>query len=122
MTFNPRSFFISIFLFLVLVVIATFVHDTFIRPFAGDVLVVIWLYFTCRAFLKTKSYQLALYVLVFAYWVEFTQYFQVVKLLGLEQYKVARIVLGSTFDPKDLLAYTVGWGITLILIQLKWTK
>ena len=38
-TFNKKSFVINIVLFVCLVLIAMYLHDSFIRPFFGDVLV-----------------------------------------------------------------------------------
>ncbi|SFP54210.1 DUF2809 domain-containing protein [Enterovibrio norvegicus] len=50
-------------------------------------------------------------VLVFAYCVEIGQYFRFVEVVGLQSNKLASIVIGSTFDWLDLLAYTLGWGV-----------
>lgn len=55
-------------------------------------------------------------VLIFAFMVEFAQYFKLVEVLGLEGNRLARIVIGSTFDPLDLLAYTLG-AIAVVLIE-----
>lgn len=104
---------LSVVLLATLVVIAVFVHDSFIRPFGGDVLVVVWLYFFMKSFLNMSYLRLSICVLFFAYGVEFAQYFNLVQLLGLQDYRLARIVLGSTFDPMDLLAYTIGWVLVI---------
>jgi len=45
---------------------------------------------------------------LFAYLIELGQYFDLVSILKLENYTIARIVIGSTFDVLDLLAYTIG--------------
>jgi len=39
---------------------------------------------------------------------EVGQYFHLVKLLGLSDYKIARIIIGSTFDLKDIACYLAG--------------
>jgi hypothetical protein len=104
-----RHLLASIGLFLVLAFIALFVRDRFIRPFMGDVLVVIWLYLTLAAFIQTNGYWLATGVLAFACALEVGQYFGLVRLLGLEHLQIARVVLGATFDWLDLLAYALGW-------------
>jgi hypothetical protein len=104
-----RHLLASIGLFLVLAFIAFFVRDRFIRPFIGDVLVVIWLYLTLAAFIQTNGYWLATGVLAFACALEVGQYFGLVRLLGLEHLQIARVVLGATFDWLDLLAYALGW-------------
>jgi len=36
------------------------------------------------------------------------QYFNLAKLLGLSDYKIARVIIGSTFDMKDIACYLVG--------------
>ena len=111
---HPRYLIASVGLFLVLAFIALFVRDRFIRPFMGDVLVVIWLYLTLAAFIQTTGYWLATGVLAFACALEAGQYFGLVRLLGLEQVHLARVVLGATFDWLDLLAYALGWlGVML---------
>jgi len=49
-----------------------------------------------------------LYIFIFAVLVEVGQYFNLVTLLGLSEYKLARIIIGSTFDMKDIACYLVG--------------
>ncbi|PMI37487.1 hypothetical protein BCT30_16515 [Enterovibrio norvegicus] len=95
----------------VLIGIALFVKDSFVRPFLGDELVVVWMYAFLAAFLLVRPLMLSLFVLVFAYCVEIGQYFRLVEVVGLQNNKLASIVIGSTFDWLDLLAYTLGWGV-----------
>jgi hypothetical protein len=51
---------------------------------------------------------LAIAVLLFAFFIEVLQYFNLVNLLGLGGSTIARIVLGSSFEWIDLIAYTAG--------------
>ncbi|MDC7239022.1 MAG: DUF2809 domain-containing protein [Spirochaetales bacterium] len=111
--FSFKDFIISILLLGLLVYIALFVRDRFIRPFLGDVLVVIWLYYTLKAFLNISCGRLAFGVFIFSYLIEFAQYFRVISWLGLEDVAIVRIVFGATFDFMDLLAYTLGWLVIL---------
>lgn len=90
------------------VAIALFVHDNFVRPYIGDVLVVIVLYTFLRIWIPDKLRLLPLYVFLFAAGVEVLQYFEFVKLLGLGNNQFLRILLGSVFDWKDILCYAVG--------------
>lgn len=106
--FDPRSLAFFVGLLAVEVMIALFVPDGFLRTFVGDVLVVVLIFYGIRAFLDLSTTTLALGVLAFSWSVEIAQYFDVVTRLGLDQYSVARIVIGSTFDPLDLLAYLAG--------------
>lgn len=97
----------------VLVAIALWVRDSFVRPFLGDVLAVIWLYTLCRAFIARSSTCLATLVLGFACLLELGQYLNLLDLLGLQDVRLARVVLGATFDPLDLLAYLIGWTVVM---------
>ncbi|RXJ88075.1 DUF2809 domain-containing protein [Arcobacter sp. CECT 8985] len=113
-----KSLGISVILFIILVFIALFVHDNFVRPFLGDTLAVIWLYFTSKIFLKISSFLLSVFVLFVAYTIEFLQYLHILSYLKLEHVKILKIIFGSTFDINDILAYTLGWFI--ILFQIKY--
>ena len=86
-----------------------YVNDQFIRPFLGDVLVVILLFAFLKIFIRKRNIVVAFSVLLFAVIIEFAQYFKLSELLGLDDYKLCRIILGSTFDPLDLLAYFLGF-------------
>ena len=55
------------------VLIALFIHDSFIRPYVGDVLVVAVVYFFLRIFIPEKYPWLPAAVFVFAAAVEFSQ-------------------------------------------------
>jgi hypothetical protein len=115
---DKKAFFASIFLFVTLLFIALFIKDSFVRPFLGDTLAVIWLYFTFKMFLNISQFWLSVFVLFIAYCLEFIQYLNVLAFLGLEDIKVLKIVFGSTFDINDILAYTLGWLV--ILFQKKY--
>ncbi len=95
-------------LLLIEVIIALYVHDSFIRPYVGDMLVVILVYSFTRIFIPEKCRLLPLYVFLFAAGVEVLQYFKLVHILGLEDNRFLRIVLGSVFDIKDIVCYGVG--------------
>ena len=114
MHFN-RNYFIAFCLLLIIeICIALFVHDTIIRPFIGDVLVVILIYCFVKTFTDTSYPKVILGVLLFAYTVEVLQATSMIHWLGLENNRIAKIILGTTFDWKDLLAYTVGALLILI--------
>lgn len=95
-------------LFIVEALIALFVHDSIIRPYVGDVLVVILIYCFVRIFIPEKWRLMPFYVFLFAACVEALQYFDLVTLLGLSGNRLARVVLGSVFDWKDLACYAAG--------------
>lgn len=95
-------------LLVVEVLIALFVRDKFIRPYIGDVLVVVLLYLAVRIVVPDKCRILPLYVFIAAAMVEFLQYFNLVQILGFENNVFMRILIGSVFDVKDLLCYGIG--------------
>ncbi len=97
-----------IIVFIIEVLIAVFVNDKFIRPYVGDILVVVLIYCFIRSFIGNEVKLLSLYIFVFAALIEVGQYFHLAELLGLSDYKIARIIIGSTFDLKDIACYLAG--------------
>ena len=111
--FNKKYLVLAVILFLIEIGIALFVTDKLIRPFVGDVLVVLLIYCAVRTFLKVDYLRAALGVLIFAFAIEILQYFDYVRLLGLEQNRVLSVALGRTFEWLDFAAYLVGFLIIL---------
>ena len=116
MKFNSKYFLIAIFLFLIEIIIAIFVKDNFVRPYVGDYLVVILIYTTIRSIFKANTLPLSFGVLLFAYVVEFSQYFNLIGLLHLSNDKLAQNVMGNSFAWNDMIAYTLGI-ITVVLVE-----
>lgn len=109
--FEIKYIYLFCVLFIIELGIAKYINDVFIRPFIGDVLVVVLIYCFLRAFLNVPSSKVALGVFVFACCIELLQAIHFVSLLGFEGCKPIAIALGSTFDVKDILAYLVGYGL-----------
>ena len=106
---------LTIIFLLIEILIALFVRDRFIRPYVGDMLVVVVIYTFLRIWIQNKIKLLPLYVFLFAAGVEVLQYFEIVKILGVEDNTFLRILIGSTFDMKDIFCYGVGcFGIFLV--------
>ena len=101
----------TVLLLAVEVLIALFIHDDFIRPYIGDVLVVIAVYTFIRIIVPEKCALLPLFVFIFAVGVEVLQYFDLVTLLGLENNRFLKILLGSVFDLKDIMCYAIGCAL-----------
>ena len=110
-TFNPKYLLLFVILFVSEVGIALFFSDTVIRPFLGDVLVVILIYCFFRIFLNVCYWKLAFGVFIFACLIEILQYFDYAKLLGLEQNRILSVALGRTFEWLDFAAYLAGFLI-----------
>ncbi len=113
--FDLKSFVICLIIFLIEVLIALFVDDSFIRPYGGDILVVILIYYFLKSFIETKTIYLVVAVLLFAYLVEFGQHLRLVEVLGLQGNKVMRTIIGSSFSWWDIVCYTIGGAICYLI-------
>lgn len=110
---------IMLILFGIELLIALFVHDKFIRPYVGDVLVVVLLYTFVRIFLPEGLPLLPLYIFLFAAGIEVLQYFRIVEVLGLSDNRILSVVIGSVFDWKDIVCYGVGCGLLFVYEFIK---
>ena len=117
--FNKYYFLLTLVLFVTEVFIARYIHDSVIRPFGGDFLVVILLYCLVKSFFKWPVLPVAAGVLVFAYAVEVSQYFHLIYKIGWQHSLTARLILGTTFSFSDLAMYTLGIGLVLLVENLK---
>jgi len=106
---------ITVFLLVIEIMIAAFMHDNIIRPYGGDFLVVILIYCFIQSFFKLSVLKLSIGVLVFAYTLEVFQYYNLVQLLGLDHSELARVIIGSHFEWIDMIAYTLGIASVLII-------
>ena len=113
--FNKYYFGVAAVIFGIEVLIALFVRDRFVRPYFGDVLVVILIYCSIRSFFKLPTLALSLGVLAFSFTIEFLQYLHIVHILGLEKSAIARTVIGTSFAWNDILAYIAGIAIVLLV-------
>ena len=112
---------VNLLIFLLLVgieiLIALFVHDGFIRPFVGDILVVAVIYYFIRIFYPVGIKYLLLYVFIFSVVIEFAQ------LIGLTQIisggsRFLSTLLGTSFSLWDILCYAVGCIIIGVVEKL----
>ena len=117
--FNARYLILTLILLLTEVLIAVYMHDDIVRPYIGDLLVVILLYCFVKAFLQAPVLPVALAVLLFSFLIETGQYFHLVSLLGLEDSTLAKVVLGNSFAWMDLLMYITGIACVLIAEYIK---
>lgn len=107
---KKRAFYLilTILLLVIEVLIALYVHDNFIRPFVGDVLVVIVIYTFGRIFIPDKVRLLPLYIFIFAVAVEMLQGIHIVNILGVADNRFLRTIIGDSFDIKDIICYGIG--------------
>ena len=93
------------------VIIAVYIHDRLIRPYLGDVLVVVVLYLGLRIIIPEGVKLLPLYIFLFATLVEVTQLFDLIKYFHVEENTFVRVLIGSVFDIKDIICYGIGCTI-----------
>ena len=107
---NKRLFYggIGLSLIVIEILIACFVHDSLIRPYGGDILIVGVIYFFVKTLYPKKIPYLPLWIFLFAVGIECLQYIDIVTLLGLGEYKFFRVLIGTTFSLMDIVCYGVG--------------
>ncbi|MEC3907232.1 DUF2809 domain-containing protein [Tamlana sp. 2201CG12-4] len=113
MKINKIYLTLTLLLFLIEACIAIFLKTGFIRHTVGDFLVVILIYCFFKSFLNINSIKLAIAVFLFALCIELLQLFNILNLLNMEHNKTAILLLGSTFQVSDLVAYALGLIFTL---------
>jgi hypothetical protein len=106
-----RYIYIILTAFLILIcitIVLFFKSNNFIRGFIDDIIIVILIFSFLKSLKDFNSLLLAVFVLIFAFLIEFAQLFKLIDLLGLQHNFFAQIIIGSTFDLYDLLAYLLG--------------
>lgn len=98
--------------------IALFVRDAFIRPYFGDFLATILVYVTIRGFTNFSVRKALIISLLISYLVEIFQAVNVLGITGLSSNKTVSVIMGSSFDWGDMLAYTIA-GVSIFLFELK---
>jgi hypothetical protein len=106
-------------LFATEVLIARFVHDRFVRPHLGDTLAVLLVYCGLRTIFPLRSLPAAIIAFAIAALIEFGQLADILDILGLRSIPIARVVLGSGFDPWDFVAYAAGAAFALAIERLR---
>lgn len=92
-----------------------------IRNYIGDILVVILIYSAIMSIAHFNKKTVALFTLVFAFVIEFSQSFKLAEHLGFDKGSVAYIVLGNTFSLEDLICYLIG-SVVLLLVEVNLLK
>ncbi|MET3441922.1 hypothetical protein ABIC94_002703 [Variovorax paradoxus] len=106
-------------LFLVLVLLATVgARWGWLRSFFGDVLAVMWVYVVFKTFIAARVLPLALAALGVGLAVELGQFLASAWQLHIPN-RALRIVLGSTADWWDVLAYAIGFLAVLAIEALR---
>ena len=117
--FHPKYALAALILFMVEVLIAIFVHDGFVRPYLGDVIVILLIYCFFRAFFRIGVMPAVFLTVSFALTIEALQFFDLVDRLGLRDSRLATTVLGSSFSWADIVCYYIGGAVILVLERVK---
>ena len=96
------------------ILIGLFVHDSFVRPYLGDTLVVILIWCVVRTVILDKFAWLSCAVFLFAVLVEISQIFPLCDVLGIEN-RLIRTLMGTSFAWGDIVAYFAGCLGTLVI-------
>lgn len=110
-----RISFLAVFVLLlaVEVLIALFVHDDFVRPYVGDMIVTVVVWSFLRIIFPDRFKLMSLYVMIFAILVEVGQYFHYTELLGITN-PVLVTMMGTSFAWADIACYAVGCVIAAV--------
>lgn len=115
---NIKYLITFVILFLVETLIALYVNDRIVRPYIGDILVVILVYAFVKMVVSGKIRFIALYVFLFAVLVEIAQYFNITALLHLSSNEAASTIIGTSFDWLDIVCYGIGCSVIAIWERL----
>lgn len=107
MRFAPAYAFAAAGLFAVEVLIALY-GEGFVRHTLGDVLATALVYMGVRTIFAARALYAAVFAFAFSAGVEIAQALDLIDVLGLEDVRLARLVLGTTFSWGDMAAYGVG--------------
>jgi hypothetical protein len=95
--------------------IARFVHDGLVRSYAGDMLATILVYCLLKTWWRTPAGVAVGVALLISYALEVGQALHLLAWLAWQHVRVARLLLGSQFAWGDLLAYTLGAALVVLV-------
>ncbi|WP_394366213.1 ribosomal maturation YjgA family protein [Yeosuana marina] len=79
---------------------------------------VILIYCFFKSFIPNNHFKIAMLVLAFAFLIEFLQLVNILEMFNLQNNHLVKLILGSTFQISDVVAYTLGI-LTVIIFELK---
>jgi len=91
-----------------------------LKTYPGDALWAVMIWLLCGlVWPRLSIVRCALLALAICFVVEFAQLVRAAWLVELRQTTLGRLVLGSDFDPLDLVAYTIGVGLGFAFEMLR---
>ena len=121
MTFKFNKNYFLFFIALIIIEIGVLYTKGFIRHTLGDFLIVITLYCLAMSFIKTSFLKAAIFVLILSFGIELIQLTNFLNYFHIENSTIAKTIFGNTFSYQDLIAYTLGIGL-VILVERKRIK
>lgn len=116
--FQPKYLIAFTLLICIEILIAVYFQHGFVRGFIGDVLVIPTLFYLFKTFINKQNKTLAIAILAVGIGLEVLQFFNITDILNIKN-KILRIIIGSTYDTLDILAYILGYLLILLLTKLK---
>jgi len=116
---NWNYLLLALIVFGIEIIIVLFFQGTFVRHVLGDFFVVILIYAFVRAITEIEWKKVAIGVLIFAYLVEISQWVNILEILELKRSLSTNLILGSSFDWRDMLAYSCGIGLIVLVEKLR---
>jgi len=120
--FNRKYAWLTLVLLVTEILIAVYVHDSIIRPYVGDLLVVILVYCFVRTWCNTSLMGTTIGVFLFACLVELAQYYDVAAKTGIHQNAITATITGNAFDWMDIVMYAAGCFIIILVEKSKSTR
>lgn len=114
---RKKSFIIFFVLLATEILIGAYAHG-FVRMYIGDVLVVPVICFFLSGILPEHCNKMPAVTLVIACLTEILQGLDIVDKLGLKKGSLPAIIIGSTFDVKDILCYIAGFAVSVLLMKI----
>lgn len=111
--------FLTIILLIIELFIGMFINDSLIRPYLGDILVMPLIFCFFKIFIKGHYIKTCLITFLIGITAEFLQLLKITEFLGISKNSVMGIILGSTFDLKDIFCYLIGSFIILFIYFIK---
>ncbi len=115
---NKRYFTPFLLVLVAEIAIAIFYFHRFVRGFLGDLLVIPLMYYLLRTISSLKHRPTILLVLLIGFITEVFQWLSLIQHLEIND-SFARLVLGNTYDPLDLLAYVLGAILVLVIEKIR---
>ena len=94
--------------------IAILFRGGWIRHLVGDMLIVMVIAYLIHAWIALPLRTIPIGTLMFAWLIELLQFFKIIDILGWRGSQLAHLTIGSTFDWRDLIAYTIGAAIVIL--------